>query len=74
MRRFDLNRALSVFVVISAWYSAGICSNWYGLAGPRVKKAPLVEFCMLVTEVSENEKLLDKCAQKLADHDIHDHH
>ena len=39
MRRFDLNRALSVLVIISAWYSAGICSNWYGLIGPRVKKA-----------------------------------
>ena len=74
MRRLDFNRALSVLVIISAWYSAGICSNWYGLAGPRVKKAPLIEFCMLVTEVSENKELLDKCAQKLAAHGIHDHH
>lgn len=74
MKRFDLNRALGALIVVSAWYSAGICSNWYGLAGPRVKKAPLVEFCMLVTEVSQNKELIDECNKKLEDHDPHNHH
>ena len=31
MKRFDLNRALGALIVVSAWYSAYICSNWYGL-------------------------------------------
>ena len=74
MRRFDLNRAMTALLIISAWYSAGICSNWYGLAGPRIKKAPLIEFCLLVTEVSQNEDLIDKCLDKLESHDPHQYH
>ena len=63
--RFDLVRALGALILMLAFYSAGICSNWYGLGGPRKKKTPIHAFCLLIDDlqgqVEISEKLIDKC-------------
>ena len=63
--RFDLVRALGALVLMLAFYSAGICSSWYGLAGPRKKKTTVHDFCVLIEDlqgqVEISEKLIDKC-------------
>lgn len=65
--RFDLTKALTFFMVVTAWLSAAVCSKWFGLAGNRVPHALRSEMCILVEDMRKDheisEELITLCSE-----------
>ena len=78
VRTVDYYKVITTVLLLCSFYSGGICSNWYGLAGPRVKKTPIVTFCALVDDLKDSndlsEGLIELCANFNSDTSDHHHH